>query len=702
MASLATEFNSNRRSRLFLEMASAPDGATAADVYRRASELGDTVTQEAYYNLARRLVHRGLLKPEPADGTTRYRVGADSDAQWLEEEDLVAMIDPEYPLLALPIWSESRRQIDEIPEEIWAELRERLKGEHAPALFVAAIHSYSEDFHAQIDDLARATTVTPDLPRLKQEADGGRRLLERLLKFGLGISEEAVHVPMSVDVAIEERRNGRFKDGYVVDARLLADELNRRVAPEPFVVDRVPPLPERPLIIGAVDGSTKGGMLKFLGDSGDLSVGHAPMISINTAVGQINRSIVTDGRTVPVFMRLPERPEDMQRHDNRYSIMAKLFFPDLSESEYMHSVWNAMDLMEARAAQRLLGRWYGAEGRLEIQAADVVLRDGTVSPQDRDFHHYRGISSYERIVRDAIETNWRIASKCREDRQSVVGVVKAAQLNVFAPIINWYAARLARDRVGQIAAWPVHAMNLIPDQAILTRLLTAKRKKDAAWNRTCVTLRPFHALTNFAKSYSRVNPPSEQIRQQHREAIKNPAPLSPEERIFWENFRPDGDPYLKMLDGVFYANMFVGAVPRLDLDNSLPRIEFIVPADTAEDADAPWLFADDHRERVLAALQESKFQVAAEHEMFRDAPKLDVLPTMIIRVHDTVKIWATELLSRVQEYLSSYLAQYVKSKQVRRIKVRPFTRTELQMLYQQMKQERDLRGGGSSAQQLPE
>ncbi len=689
------------RSRLFLEMAGAPGGTTVADVYRRATEMGDGVTQEAYYNVARRLTHRGLLKSESRDGTTYYVVGADSDSQWLEEEDLVAMIDPEYPLLALPVWTESRRQIDEIPEEIWAELRERMKGESAPELFIAAIESYCEDFHAQIDDLARSST-TLELPKLKQQADAGRRLLERLLKFGLGISEEAVHVPLTIDVAIEERRKGEFHNGYIRDAVLLEQEIRRRVAPEPFIVDALPLPSERPMIIGAVDGSSRGGMLNFLGDPGDLSVGHAPMISINTSVGQINRSVVSRGRTVPVFLRLPEKPEDMQRQDNRYSIMAKLFFPDLSESEYMHSVWNAMDLMEARAAYRLLSRWYGVGGEVEIQAADVVLRDGTVSPQDRDFHHYRGMTSYEKIVRDAIETNWKIASKCRDDHQTVVGVVKAAQLSVLAPIINWFASTLARDRVGQIAAWPLHAMNLVPDQAIVTRLLTERRKKSDAWNRTCVTLRPFHALTNFSKEYKRHSRPSMQIRARHADALNNPTLLQPEERVFWENFRPDSDPYLKMLDNVYYANVFVGAVPRLDLDNSLPRIEFVAVADTAEDAPLPWNAIDAHRDRVLSALQEGKFQVAAEHEMFRTTPKLDVLPMPIIRVHDTVKLWAAELLSRVQEYLSFYLSRYVKSKQVRRIKVRPFTRTELEMLYSQLKQERDSRAGATGSSALSE
>lgn len=695
-----TVFDSNRRKRLFLEMASAPEGATVTEVYGRAGQMGDTVTEEAYYNLARRLVHRGLIKTRPGEGGSRYAIGADSDSQWIEEEDLVSLIDPDYPLVALPIWSESHRQINDIQEQVWAELRERLIGEQAPQLFVRAITSYSDDLHAQIRSLLSHTDEgSREFATLKQEAENSRRLLERVVKFGLGLSNEAVHVPLSVEEATKEMRVGLFADSYI-DAELLEQEIARRVAPEPFIVDDLPAVPDRPMLIAAVDGSTRGGMLSFLGEGSDLTIGHAPMISINTAVGQVNRAMNTRGRTVPVFTRLPERPEDMQRQDNKYSIMAKLFFPDLSDSEYMHSVWNAMDLMETRAALRVLGRWYGSDGRTEIAPADVVLRDGAVSPQDRDFYHYGMMTSYGAIVRDAIDHNWQIAMKCRDGQQTTAGVVKTAQLSVFAPVVNWYACQLARDRVGQIAAWPMQAMNLVPDQAIVTRLLTANRKKRDPWNRTCIVIRPFHALTNYAQTYARSEPPAQRILKKYEDALRDTSRVSREERLFWESFQPDRDPYLKMLGGVLYANYFVGAVPRLDAENSLPRIEFIVPADTGESAPSPWIVVTGHSERLLRALKETQFQVDAEHDMFRDSPKIDVLPQAIIRVHETVKLWATELLSRVQEYLSYYLAQYIKSTKVRRIKVRPLTKTELEMIYEQLRRERELRSG-SDEKRLP-
>lgn len=329
------DFTANTRKSLFLELARRPEGAGTSEVYQRAIELGDKVTEEAYYNLARRLAHRGLLILTRSEQGTRYQLGAED--QWLEEDQLSQLIDPDYPLLAITIWRESLRQINEVPEEVWRELRERLRGESARELFHQAIVSYCDDFHAQIVDLVEfERTPTPALARLRQEAEDSRSLLLRLTKYGLGLSREAVNVPVSVNAAIREFKEQRV--GSYVNEEILTQELARRIEPEAFICGAITNPEEQNLLIGAVDGSTRGGILSFLGEEGDFNVGHAPMIAINTSVGQIDRRLPIGNRTIPVFMRLPEKPEDMQRQDNRYTVMAKLLYPDLSDSKYMHSV----------------------------------------------------------------------------------------------------------------------------------------------------------------------------------------------------------------------------------------------------------------------------------------------------------------------------------------------------------------------------
>ncbi len=180
--------------------------------------------------------------------------------------------------------------------------------------------------------------------------------------------------------------------------------------------------------------------------------------------------------------------------------------------------------------------------------------------------------------------------------------------------------------------------------------------------------------------------------------MATPDKLSQEKKVFWETiFRPESDPYVKMMENVFYGSFFLGAVPRLDIDKKLPRLEVLVPAPTIEDSSNPWPSVLPHIDRLTSALKQNGFQVSAEHSMFKNDAQLDVLPELIIRAHDTVKHWAAELLSRVQEYIGYYMARYVKTKQFRGIKVRPFTRDELELLYSQLKRERELQAGVPSS-----
>jgi len=688
MADGSVPFTTDRRRELFLEAAARPEGTTVADVYRSAMELGDTVTEEAYYNMARRLEHRGLLLQMPSDGGTRYRIGSTSDRRWLEEDELSTLVNPEYPLLALAIWKEARRQIHEIPETLWTELRERLSAKPGRELFLEAILSYCEDFHAQIDDLARLERdPTPELSDRRQEAENSRRLLVHLTKHGLGLPREAVDIPLNLPSAIAEFDPNK----PYADRTILEVELERRVAAEPFIVDVPASSPDHRLLIGAVDGSSRSGLLSFLGEEGDLALGHAPMVSLNTSIGLVDRFLREGSQTRPLFIRLPEKPEDAQRPDNRYTVMAKLLYPDMSDAQYMHSIWNAMDVVEARTVLGLLKRW-SARPKVEVPPSDVVLRDGPVSPQDRDFFHYSDLGSYGQIVREMIELNWDIAKKCKEDGHTVGGIVKHAELSVFTPIINWFAARVAQKGGSQIAAWPMQSMNLVPDQVIITRLLTAGRRKGDPWTRTCIVMRPFHALEpKQARLYERAAPPSDFVFRAYRRALDG-ADADREQRLFWDTFRRENDPYVKMLENVFYATFFLGAVPRLDIGTSLPRIEGLVTASTGSTED-PWPVANRHRDRLLTALQQHGFDVSAEHSMFRSDAAIDVLPRLSIRAHDTVKLWAADLLARVQEYVGSYLARYVNTKKFRGVKVRPFTRDELKILYDQLKRERELQAG---------
>jgi hypothetical protein len=687
------------RHALFLEMAAHSEGVTAQQVYEEASRRGDTVTVEAYHNLGRRLVHRGLLLDADAPGRqTVFKIGAAVDGQWLDEEQLAAIIDPEYPLIALTVFREARRQLSAIPETVWEEVRMRLQSVNAQELFFDEIREYANDLRRAFQQyLSEFDSGNSNLAHLRGEIEASLVLLKQITKNGLGLSNEAIQLPVSFAAGLKEvsgRPNAHF---YSDD--LLRDEIERRIANEMFISEVSADPPSQQMLIAAVDGSTRGGLLTMDGEDGDFALGHAPSISINTSTAQINRHVRVGGREYPVFLRLPEKPEDMQQRDNRYTVMAKLFFPDLTESQYAHSVWNAMNLLENRAALSVMKRWYTSKESIEVRPADVILLDGTVTPNDRDSNHYAQQDAYGQIVRDLIEASCEIMQKSRDNGQVVSGVVKNAQLRVFGPVINRFIVRtIARDSNTQIQTWPLRTMNALPDQVVLTRLLTAGRKKDDPWCRTCYVLRPFHATTNFRHRYSRdpEQRPASIMLDRAKEAQKRQAMgIEQPEDTFWIDFLGAQDPFLKLLENAWYAYFFLGAVPQLDQKQALPRFEALVAATTAESGEFRQE-ASTSCNKLIDALKVTGFDVSAEHAMFDAKGWIDVVPRLLVEVHYTVKIWAAELMSRVQEYVGYHMSRYIKGAH-RGIRVRPWRRAELQAWATQMTEERRRQAGDTDS-----
>lgn len=692
---MSNAMSSKDREALFVEMASKEGGTTAQDVYKTACDRGDTVTEESYFNLGRRLSHRGILIADRTRKPTHFRASPRLEGQWLDEDHLASIINPDYPLIGLTALREVMRQVNSVPEAVWIELRERLSKEPARPLFLRAITAYCENLRDEVEHYTILLSQKADqkeLSKFKRQIEENLSLLKVVTKYGLGLSQEAVNLPANTELAIAWLKAN--PDSNLYDEKLLADELNRRISNENVIAEVSEPDSQRDQIVAAVDGSTRGGLLAFDGESGDLTLGHAPMVSINTAVAQINRKLSSGA---PVFMRLPEKPEDMQQLGNRYTIMARLFYPDMTESMYAHSLWNSMDVLESRVALRALQRWYMPNGGKEIPRADVVLRDGTITPNDRDSNHYTQTDSYGQIVRDLIETNWEIAVKCGVDAQTVSGTIKDAQLRVLAPILNWYVCQLAANGAStQLESWPLDQMNYIPDQLFVTRLLTAGRKKGDSWCRSCIILRPFQAITDFAVRYSRKpgKGPVDQILEKAKKIrAGSPDEFPPDVKWFWENFNDSGDPYLQMLRHVWYANVFIGCLPRLETERALPRFEFVLTCPMNEDGLYPEQEVNVHLSRLIQALKKMGFEVAAEHTFFDSPSKIDVLPTLLIQAHDTVKTWATVLLSRVQEYIGVQLSKVNQEWKFKGLRVRKWTVKELEQWVSQMQQTRNIEAG---------
>jgi hypothetical protein len=700
-----TTFQSRYRQTLFLELAAHPEGVTADEVHEEARNQGDTATIEAYHNLGRRLTHKGLLVAEKRDRRTAYKLGAGEDQQWLDETLLARIAPAEYPLIGLTVLKAVTNEMRAVSEEVWGNIRDLLSRTTARSAFFDAICSYCDDLHASFCEYVRENRegTSPQDRAVSQGAlDRDLNRLVGFVKHGLGLSKEAVNLPSSFRHGISSVSASPNEPFYNAD--ILRDELSRRIADEPLLVLEDGDDSGGNLLIAGVDGSMRGGLLTLDGETGDLAIGGLPLVTINTAVAQIDRYVQIGGKTRPAFLRLPEKPEDMQQEQNRYTMMVKLFHPELSDSEYAHALWAAMNLLESRATLRALSRWSTPEGDVEIRPADIVLCDGTVVPNDRDFNHYKLQSSYGRIVRELIEKSWDILRKSRDDRQVVAGVVKNAQLHVYSPVINWVVAQAgAKNSSHTYAGWPLDGMNYLNDQTLLTRILTAGRKKNDPWLRSCIIARPFLATTNYARHYSRTlnERPMDMIMRRKKDALSG-GEATEDDLEFWREFRDDADPFVQMLNNAWFPGFFLGCMPRLDGQNTLPRLEFMVLRTATEEGEFPHTEISYGRKRLLSALKQNAFAVAQDHDMFSNEPKLDVLPRICIEVHNTVKIWAADILNRAKEYAAEHLSRFHRLHRLRGVGVSKWRKKQLEAWVSSLIDDRNKVAGNTRTNQVNE
>ena len=362
------------RQKLFLELAGREGGITAEEVYEKASSLGDSATPEAYYNMGRRLAHKGILLAEKRGRKTFYSQGAGAEGIWLTENEIRDLIDPDMPLISLSAIELNSENIRNIREDTWIKIRKLLSGVNARELFFEGIKSLADHVIVVAQDRYRMEDNRSTRDD-QNELEESLQLLKTVCKQGLGLSQDALIVP---DANRLLRKIKEKSIDCLYNEDYLKDELDRRIENAPCIVevDESVKVAERNYLAAAIDGSSRSGITGYKEPLYDLSVGVSPDVSVQTSVALINRQVKTGSETKPVFSRLPEKPEDMQQQENRFTVMNRMFHPELSDSEYLHAVSCAMDLLEVRATSRVMRRW-DYKNQVEIPPAEIVLRDGT-------------------------------------------------------------------------------------------------------------------------------------------------------------------------------------------------------------------------------------------------------------------------------------------------------------------------------------
>lgn len=488
---------------------------------------------------------------------------------------------------------------------------------------------------------------------------------ERLVVFvyqGIGIPVGVLDLKSYDDFLEDTSLEVVFNNA--VQAR-LRETLSKRIVGPNFILEVnagevfAPGDQKRAVVVGS-DGSTHAGVLGGVTAPRFFDDPPGQVLSFNNSIAFFEFAGDQDGLPEYPLTGVPMTRAALDDPSNRGMVMAPFMFSGLDDSEYEHMKKCATDVVQLRVDEKVVtGTARSLGPRMEkLPRPTVVIRDGTVVPQEREFHHYARRDDYGEMVQEGIALSSSILSAVNTSPVVYAGAVKFTQLRLFVEILNWYIASGSRARLGQALDpnWDISRAGHITDNAAMTRLLsTLKPSSKSHYFCSCVLIRPFFALVG---ALNRRNVAEgqwlDEFRRRRDEQVKD-WKAHGGERPYLDTVELDGDPYPRMCEDADYAMFYIGHTAG-DPAPMTPRYEFL---DTLRKRPVQDLHdrVMEKVGRIVACLHLTGFSLDREHNYFTTKMLVKILPYVVFNAHEHCKVLGGKLESELKSEVVARLNQ---------------------------------------------
>jgi len=644
------------------------EGASVPQIYRSLTTEGatlspgeprvaDDVSLPVYYKLVRRMVASGLLVPlgdgDPEDGQ-RYELAPHLHADTaLTLDDIRELVQTMAPTESIAALMDAREYVKERRDTVLRSAARALQRVPPRVLVEELVVGKVEEFNADVR-LWREHGGDDDahLARIRTQ----RRDLDQLCYRWLGLSHEAVVVPPASDEpAVAE-----------VDLAVLRRQIARRVYGPAVIHTVAPDGPHAPadwsnVVTAGSDGSTYSSVMQvdsaasFTDDSG------SEVVTFNNSVVHLHLEGDNARRHPSPWHSVPLTRSAIDSPRNTGMVMAPFMFRShgLSGSDYEHMAKCATDVVQWRADERVFrghGRSLGDGSALPPPT--VHFRDGTVTLQERESHHYQRVDPYGDMVREGVRLSHDILAHIRDRRVPPVfaGAVKGSQIRLFATVVNWFIARGCRGAgVAPVdPGWDVARGAYLADNEAMTMLLASiAAERGDAYHVTFAVVRPFHALTDLYRGYRSEAPGAWEHVFASRRANQLADSMSD---TYWRTV-PEvaDDPYVRMFEYADYALFYIGHTEG-DPAPLLPRYEFLesLRAMSADDAEAR---VARNVALTVAALHRTAFCLDTDHNFLSRKRLVKIVPRVLYDAHEKCKALGRQLESELRSMVIANLAR---------------------------------------------
>lgn len=423
-----------------------PEGDTIKEIWEALQEsIGDAITIQAYHRIINMMVARGkLIEVGGQDDSRRFTV-----ASYLTPENALTLSDIEEGLWTLDAPEAVAQYIDALDYfegrqgGVLKKAAEALLDENPVDLVFAMLQ---DKFARLVEDLSNYNDPETRDSIVEKQLSVRHDELVTLVYSLYGLSEDVIDLGDIEDVKANRHilRPDWDRIHNALKARLFGDKVLYWVEPDKEFGTQI-----INHIIGGSDGSTHAGWVhvvpgaEFVEESGQM------VLTFNNAIARLMLpKPVSDGFDFP-YHGVPMTRAALEDPSNRGMILAKPFYPNLTDSEYEHMKKSALDVVQFRVDERVIsgtarafgsGRAIGA-GNL-LPKPHVHLRDGTVVPQERELNHYSRRDAYGEMVREGIALSYSILRAVKDSRHLIFGgAVKSTQLKAYSTLLNWYISR---------------------------------------------------------------------------------------------------------------------------------------------------------------------------------------------------------------------------------------------------------------------
>jgi hypothetical protein len=437
--------------------------------------------------------------------------------------------------------------------------------------------------------------------------------------------------------------------------------------------------------VAGTDGSTHSGILA-VHTARSFQEDHDLWVTFNNSMAYVSEAPLARGRIPYPFHSVPMTRSALDDPNNRGMVLVPIMFQDLTDSEYEHMAKCATDVVQWRVDSAVFSgraRALSPEGTLSLQhgkllpSPTVHLRDGTVTPQERELKHYDRMDDYGEFVREGIQLSSEIAERVKglsnDGLRVFGGAVKDTQMRIFSRVINWYIAIGSKLRYGEPidSNWDTSRAALVTDNEAMTALMSIlaspKDVEQGIFLTSCVITRQFHSLTEH---YKPELPEGENDQERWHKFFENYREHKRRQRTdlggevsFLELAELENDPFVWMCSntdyGVFYVGHTGGEPAPL-----LPRYEFMdsLRGKTAEEKSER---VGKNVEKLLQALDQIKLALDQDHNFMTNQRLVKIIPSVIYTAHEHGKALGKQLESELRSWIVARLQNIRKIRAIR-------------------------------------